>query len=74
MDTDTNPPDESDLDDLDGLAASLDDLRLWCELDGSGSANPAESGPLPALISPGDCAAKSKNADEAAPLDVCGPG
>ena len=71
MDTDTNPPDESDADDLDGLAASLDDLRLWCELDGPGSAEPIEASPLPALISAGDCAAKRKDAEEAT---LQGPG
>jgi hypothetical protein len=31
MNTDTNRPDDPDPDDLDGLAASLDHLRLWCE-------------------------------------------
>jgi hypothetical protein len=39
MNTDTNRPDP-DPDDLDGLAASLDHLRLWCESDAAGD-NPA---------------------------------
>jgi hypothetical protein len=40
MNTDTNRPDDPDPDDLDGLAASLDHLRLWCEPEetGDGSA------------------------------------
>jgi hypothetical protein len=34
MNTDTNRADDPDPDDLDGLAASLDHLRLWCESEG----------------------------------------
>jgi hypothetical protein len=36
-DTDTNVTDDPDPDDLNGLAASLDHLRLWCELDRAGA-------------------------------------
>jgi hypothetical protein len=36
MNTDTKRLDDPDQDDLDGLAASLDYLRLWCESDGAG--------------------------------------
>ena len=36
-DTDTNVTDDPDPDDLNGLAASLDHLRLWCELDRAGT-------------------------------------
>jgi hypothetical protein len=39
MNTDTNRPDDPDPDDLDGLAASLDHLRLWCELEGAGDSS-----------------------------------
>jgi hypothetical protein len=35
MNTDTNRPDDPDPDDLDGLAASLDHLRRWCEPEGT---------------------------------------
>jgi hypothetical protein len=35
MNTDINRPDDPDPDDLDGLAASLDYLRLWYESDGA---------------------------------------
>jgi hypothetical protein len=31
MNTGSNRPDDPDRDDLDGLAASLDHLRPWCE-------------------------------------------
>jgi hypothetical protein len=36
VNTDTKRPDDPDLDDLDGLAASLDHLRLWRESEGTG--------------------------------------
>ncbi len=39
MNTDTNRADDPDPDDLDGLAASLDHLRLWCELEGPGDSS-----------------------------------
>jgi len=39
MNTDTNRSDDPDPDDLDGLAASLDHLRLWCELEGAGDSS-----------------------------------
>jgi hypothetical protein len=39
MNTDTNRPDDPDPDDLDGLAASLDHLRLWCEAEGTGDSS-----------------------------------
>jgi hypothetical protein len=39
MNNDTNRPDDSDPDDLDGLAASLDYLRLWSESDGAGESS-----------------------------------
>jgi hypothetical protein len=39
MNNDTNRPDDPDPDDLDGLAASLDYLRLWCESDGTGDSS-----------------------------------
>jgi hypothetical protein len=39
MNTDTNRPDDPDLDDLDGLAASLDHLRLWSELEEAGDSS-----------------------------------
>jgi hypothetical protein len=70
MDTDTNPPDDPDPDDLDGLAASLDDLTLWCGLEGPGGdsfAKPTDAGTLPAFILAGDCVGKRKGADEDAP-------
>jgi hypothetical protein len=43
MNTDTNRPDDPDQDDLDGLAASLDDLRLWSELEGPATVPPGNS-------------------------------
>jgi hypothetical protein len=48
MNTDTNRPDDPYPDDLDGLAASLDYLRLWCEADGAGDSlqGPANAGRL----------------------------
>jgi hypothetical protein len=39
MNTDTNRSDDPDLDDLDGLAASLDHLRQWCEPEGTGDSS-----------------------------------
>jgi hypothetical protein len=39
MNNDTNRPDDSDPDDLEGLAASLDYLRLWSESDGAGESS-----------------------------------
>jgi hypothetical protein len=39
MNTDTNRPDDPDQDDLDGLAASLDHLGLWSELEGAGDSS-----------------------------------
>jgi hypothetical protein len=39
MNTDTNRPDDPDPDDLDGLAASLDHLRLWCEPEETGDSS-----------------------------------
>jgi hypothetical protein len=40
MNTETNRPDDSDPDDFDGLAASLDDyLGLWCESDRAGDSS-----------------------------------
>jgi hypothetical protein len=37
MNNEANRPDGPDPDDLDGFAASLDYLRLWCESDGAGN-------------------------------------
>jgi hypothetical protein len=35
MNADTNRPDDPDPDDLEGLATSLDHLRLWCDPEGT---------------------------------------
>jgi hypothetical protein len=43
MNTDTNRPDDPDPDDLDGLAASLDHLNLWCEQEGPATVQPQPS-------------------------------
>jgi hypothetical protein len=39
MNTDTNRLDDPDPDDLEGLVASLDHLRLWCEPEGAGDSS-----------------------------------
>jgi hypothetical protein len=39
MNNDTNRPNDPDPDDLDGLAASLEYLRLWCESDKAGDSS-----------------------------------
>jgi hypothetical protein len=49
MNTDTNRPDP-DPDDLDGLAASLDHLRLWCETEGASPQEPCAPSELTARI------------------------